>query len=134
MFLLRSCMVVLAGAGFAPLLVQTARAAPLPRQVGQCSETTIRKIETRLVDGTTGKPIAGSGSAVVFANHGYQVSYDEEPAIENSRRGDRVRICLDKLPENCPPGDARGRVYTTTNLRTGQSWTLPDSEHSCGGA
>jgi hypothetical protein len=45
-----------------------------------------------------------------------------------------VRICLVSLPQNCPPGDTRGRIYKTTNLRTRQSWTLPDSEHSCGGA
>ena len=31
-------------------------------------------------------------------------------------------------------GDNRGKIYTTTNLRTLDSWTLTDSEHSCGGA
>ena len=111
-----------------------ASAAPLPAAVGQCSETTIAKLGERLEDGATGQPIPGSGSAVTFANRGYQVSYDEEPGIRHSRRGDPVRICLVKLPQNCPPGDHRGRIYTTTNLRTGASWTLPDSEHSCGGA
>jgi hypothetical protein len=25
-------------------------------------------------------------------------------------------------------------MYTTTNLRTLDSWTLPDSQHMCGGA
>ena len=109
-------------------------AAPLPAALGQCRETTIAKIGERLEDGVTGQPVPGSGSAVTFANRGYQVSYDEEPAIQHSRRGDRVRICLVKLPQNCPRGDNRGRIYTTTNLRTGESWTLPDSEHSCGGA
>jgi hypothetical protein len=109
-------------------------AAPLPAAVGQCSDTTIAKIGERLEDGVTGEPMAGSGSAVTFANRGYQVSYDEEAAIQHSRRGDPVRICLVKLPQNCPRGDHRGRIYTTTNLRTGETWTLPDSEHSCGGA
>lgn len=112
----------------------TAMAAPLPARVGECRETTISKIGERLEDSSTGQPIPGSGSAVSFANHGSQVSYDEEPAIRQSRRGDPVRICLVKLPQNCPPGDQRGRVYKTTNLRTHQSWTLPDAEHSCGGA
>ena len=112
----------------------TAIAAPLPAAVGQCSDTRIAKIGERLEDGATGEPMAGSGSAVTFANRGYQVSYDEEPAIQHSRRGDPVHICLVKLPQNCPRGDHRGRIYTTTNLRTGESWTLPDSEHSCGGA
>jgi hypothetical protein len=124
------------GMAFALLLgcSAVAVAAPLPTRVGECSESTIARIGERLQDGVTGQPMPGSGSAVTFANRGYQVSYDEEPAILHSRRGDPVRICLVKLPQNCPPGDHRGRVYTTTNLRTGGSWTLPDSEHSCGGA
>jgi hypothetical protein len=42
--------------------------------------------------------------------------------------------CLTKLPTHCPPGDQRGKWYTTTNLRTDESWTLPDAEHMCGGA
>jgi hypothetical protein len=112
----------------------SAIAAGLPTKVGQCTQTSISKIGERLEDGTTGQPMPGSGSAVNFANRGYQVSYEEVPAIQHSRRGDRVRMCLVKLPEDCPKGDNRGRVYTTTNLRTHESWTLPDSEHSCGGA
>ena len=31
-------------------------------------------------------------------------------------------------------GDQRGRIYQARNLRTGGTWTLPDSQHSCGGA
>jgi hypothetical protein len=78
--------------------------------------------------------IADSGSAVEFANGLYQVSYDQVRAVNRSRRGDPVSICLRALPENCPRGDDRGKIYRATNLRTRQSWTLPDSEHSCGGA
>ena len=109
-------------------------ADPLPKRVGQCAETKVLRVETRLIDGVTGKPVPGSGSAVAFVNGGYQVSYDTVPAIEASRPGDPVRVCLTSIPENCPPGDERGREYATTNLRTRGSWTLPDAEHSCGGA
>jgi len=76
----------------------------------------------------------GSGSAVVFANGGYQVSYNEVEAIHHSRVGDPVLMCLILIPRGCPPGDARGRWYTTTDKRTMESWTMPDAEHSCGGA
>ena len=112
----------------------SANAGPLPTRIGQCTRTVIRRIGQRLEDGSTGRPIPGSGSAVNFANGGYQVSYDEIPQINRSRRGDPVRMCLVSLPKDCPPGDDRGRVYKTTNLRTRGSWTLPDSEHMCGGA
>jgi len=109
-------------------VMPAAFADPLPTQVGQCTQTTIARIEYRL----QGMP--QSGSAVSFANRGYQVSYDTVPAIVHSRAGDPVRMCLVKVPRGCPPGDSRGREYTTTNLRTHESWTLPDAEHSCGGA
>jgi hypothetical protein len=109
-------------------------AAALPTRIGQCSRTAISRIGQRLEDASTGRPIPGSGSAVWFANGGYQVSYEEIPQIMRSHPGDPVRICLVALPHDCPPGDTRGRIYKTTNLRTRRSWTLPDSEHGCGGA
>ena len=80
------------------------------------------------------EPVEGSGSEVQFTNGGRQVSYETVPQIDRSRAGDPARMCLVKIPGPCPPGDDRGRVFRTTNLRTGQSWLLPDSEHMCGGA
>jgi len=105
----------------------------LPKRVGKCAETRIKSVETRLVDGDN-RPVPGSGSAVTFENGGYQVSYDTVPAIEASRAGDPARLCLVFIPRKCPKGDARGRIYQTTNLRTHKKWRLPDAEHSCGGA
>jgi hypothetical protein len=111
-----------------------AKAGGLPKRIGQCAGTRIKEVSTRLTDGATGKPVPGSGSAVSFVNGGYQVSYDTLPAIEQSKAGDPVRMCLVAIPENCPKGDDRGRQYKTTNLRTHKSWTLRDSQHLCGGA
>jgi hypothetical protein len=105
-----------------------AGAAPLPTRVGACSTTTVKQVETRL------EGVPGSGSAIAYENGGYQVSYDTIPAVEASRPGDPVRLCLVSIPKNCPPADARGRVYRATNLRTKAGWTAPDAEHSCGGA
>ena len=105
-----------------------AGADPLPAKVGQCSVTAVKRIESRL----EGMPT--SGSAISYVNGGYQVSYDMIPAIQASRRGNSVRLCLVSIPRKCPPGDSRGRIYRATNLRTGGTWTAPDSEHSCGGA
>ena len=115
-------------AGEAPGDPQAAIASALPTQVGQCAATTVKDVSTRLQD------TPDSGSAISFTNGGYQVSYDTVPEVEASRAGDAVRMCLVALPEDCPPGDVRGIVYKATNQRTGQSWTLPDSEHACGGA
>jgi uncharacterized protein len=108
---------------------------PLPARIGQCSATQVASVTPRL---DPGHPPASadfdSGTAVNYRNNGYQVSYEREPALLNSRPGDGVLICLVAIPHNCPRGDDRGRVYTVTNARTGATWTLPDSEHSCGGA
>jgi hypothetical protein len=114
-------------------LIAPAAAEPLPTEVGQCATARVKQVETRLQDGS-GRPVADSGSAIAFFNGGYQVSYEQIAAVDSSRRGDLVRICLIEIPRDCPPGDVRGRVYRTTNLRTRLEWTLPDSEHGCGGA
>ncbi len=116
----------------AGLIVSTspraAVAAALPTRVGQCSEATIARLGPRL----EGQPDSGSG--VVYDNGGAQVSYEVIAGLARSRVGDRVRLCLVSVPKNCPPGDDRGKEYRATNLRTGASWTAPDSQHSCGGA
>jgi hypothetical protein len=107
-----------------------ARADTLPTRVGACSESTISFVGGRL----EGDNNFESGTAVQFDNGGVQISYDREEGVVNSRIGDPVRICLASIPEGCPPDDDRGRVYVTTNLRTGDSWEMPDSAHMCGGA
>lgn len=109
-------------------LCAPARAGDLPRRVGECVNTRITNVGTRLED------TPGSGSAVSFENGGDQVGYDTVPAIEHSKVGDPVRMCLVSIPTGCPKGDDRGRVYRTTNLRTHQTWEMADSSHMCGGA
>jgi hypothetical protein len=100
----------------------------LPTVVGQCADTTVKDVSTRL-DG-----MPDSGSAISFTNGGYQVSYDQIPGVDQSRAGDPVNLCLVAVPDDCPAGDDRGKTYKAINLRTGETWTLPDSEHMCGGA
>ena len=118
----------LAAVALVTLTAGAVAAGPLPKKIGQCTETTVKSVEYRL----EGAP--DSGSAISYANGGYQVSYEAVPAIKRSRRGDKIRLCLIELPIDCPPGDERGKIYRATNLRTGESWELPDSEHGCGGA
>ncbi|MFI4936522.1 MAG: lysozyme inhibitor LprI family protein [Caulobacterales bacterium] len=100
----------------------------LPTLEGSCALTTISNVGTRL-DG-----MPGSGSAVNMANGADQVSYDTIAAIDRSRPGDPVLVCLVSLPRNCPAGDDRGKIYAAANLRTLGAWSDADSEHMCGGA
>jgi hypothetical protein len=111
-----------------PAAAVNAGADEQPTQGGQCTQTTVKTVGTRL-DNTP-----GSGSAIGYANGGAQVSYDQVPGIDDSQAGDSVKLCLVSLPQDCPAGDDRGKVYAATNLRTGETWSEADSEHSCGGA
>lgn len=99
-----------------------------PERVGECVVTTVKQTGPRL----EGAP--DSGSFISYANGLAQVDYDVLPGIAESRAGDQVRLCLVSIPEGCPAGDTRGRVYSATNMRTGKSWSAPDSQHMCGGA
>jgi hypothetical protein len=125
------------GLVLAPALLSApveAKGVPGLQRVGQCAMTKVKTVGTRLVDGPTNKPVVGSGSSVELANGVYGVSYDQVPAVDKSRVGDPIRVCLVQIPKNCPKGDDRGRFYKATNLRTKAVWTLPDAEHMCGGA
>ena len=110
------------------------RVRPTPKgafpKIGTCYQTTVKQVLGRL----GGPPDGDNGSAVLYGNGLYQVSYELVPEIVRSRHGDRVTMCITDLPKNCPPGDFRGIVYKTHNGRTGEDWELPDSEHDCGGA
>jgi uncharacterized protein len=108
---------------------------PLPTRIGQCSMTGVTEITPRLDPGhSPASQDFDSGTAINYRNAGHQVSYDREPALLNSKPGDSVVMCLVAVLHDCPTGDDRGRVYTVTNVRTAATWTLPDSQHSCGGA
>ena len=114
----------------------SAEAHGLPKRIGECRETRITQITTRWGDPLTYDEdyYSASGSLVRFSNGGNQVSFSKVQELIRSRVRDRVRMCLISVPEHCPPGDDRGRSYRTTNLRTGESWTLPDDTRVCGGA
>jgi hypothetical protein len=108
--------------------VWPAFASGTPARVGHCVQTSVKVTGSRL------EAMPESGSTIDYANGERQVSYDVVRAIQRSRPGDRVRLCLVRLPRGCPKGDDRGRVFKATNLRTGERWTAPDTQHGCGGA
>ncbi len=105
----------------------------LPSRPGECVRTRIVSITTRF-----GEAIAfenqDAGTAIGFANGGYQVSYGRGDAFAEVAAGDDAVVCLMSIPRDCPAGDERGRLYYTLDLRTQTQWVLPDSQHLCGGA
>jgi len=111
------------------------RSNDLPNRIGECVTTQIESVHPRLAgDGPPTDEDYDFGTGIGYANGGVGVSYEREEEIIRSKPGDAVTLCLISIPRHCPPGDHRGRFYTATNSRTGGTWTLPDSQHMCGGA
>lgn len=109
-----------------------------PTKVGDCAERTIAAISDRFNGKLASRPYKRGaidpGSYVRYTNKDTQVSYEWDAALAHSKVGDKVRFCLISIPKDCPPGDNRGRVYETTNLRTNETWKMQDDPHMCGGA
>ncbi len=103
-------------------------AGPVPTKEGQCVATAIKEISTRL------EGVADSGDAITYANGIYGVSYSRIDGLKGARAGDAIELCLTEIPDDCPPGDDRGKTYKATDLRTHKHWEAMDSEHICGGA
>jgi hypothetical protein len=121
-------------ASLATIAPNPANSAPPPTQVGKCADTFIQRISTRLGGSLTETQIEGLGSSVKLTNGIYLVSYDNIKQLRVARPQDKVKVCLIEIPENCPPGDNRGRVYGLLNYRTNGYIEMPDSQHRCGGA
>jgi hypothetical protein len=115
-------------------LPNTERISKMPRKVGECFETTITSITDRYGDDIAehAKKGVDPGTIVRFSNSGVQVSLRREKSIVRSQVFDKVNLCLVEVPKECP-GDLRGRVYRTTNLRTKESWSLANDIKNCGG-
>jgi uncharacterized protein len=106
-------------------------------KVGECAVSTVKEASARLCDEDASgycAPAPDSGSALFLENDMYGVSYDQEKAVDTAKPGDVVTACLVSLPENCPAGDDRGYIWSYSFKRTSRTVTLPDAEHSCGGA
>jgi len=109
-------------------LPSVALADGLPKRIGQCVETRISLLGPRL------EGVPDSGDSVKYENGTFGISYETVEPLRRARVGDPVKLCLASIPKHCPPGDDRGREYKAVDLRTHGKWTLPDSEHMCGGA
>lgn len=103
-------------------------AAKVPTKVGQCVETSLKEVGTRL------EGVPDSGSAVVYTNGIFGIDYETVKAITRAKAGDKITLCLTSIPKGCPPGDDRGKFYSALDHRTKGKWNLPDAEHMCGGA
>src|ERR1700730_3706148 len=77
---------------------------------------------------------AGASSIAYINGKSQNGEYAYVPAMEHSKVGDHVRLCLVSFLADCPRGDDRGITYTAENLRTHGRWRKPNASHMCGGA
>ena len=115
--------------------------AKLRYKVGECLLGQVIELGPRLcssadADGNCPKnlPFDDTGDTVIATGGFFAVEYERVPAIEKSKLGDTVLLCLKSIPKNCPKDDDRGYIWNWKNLRTNGKWNSPDSEHMCGGA
>ncbi len=59
----------------------------------------------------------------------FYVKIDEVPALP----GDKVKLCLTQVPDDCSPDDEQGKIYSVLNYRTKQYFKAMNSWHYCGG-
>lgn len=104
-------------------IISTFKFINILTKIGECSKTTVSEIGTD-----------GGAIYVKYTNGGQQFSEIAVEGINNSIIGDAINLCLISIPTNCPIGDARGKIYEATNLRTGERWQAQNSRHGCGGA
>lgn len=126
-----------------PASRSTTSAALLVRP-GDCVDTKIVGKHTRFEGAVPGKNggevfVALANQVNLYLTAIPQLSPDSNPDAYMARTkdfaiGDRVRLCLVSLPEDCPPGDDRGKIYSVTNSKNQLSFTGVDAWHRCGGA
>ncbi len=100
----------------------------VPILAGDCVETSISLRGPRLEN------LPDSGTSILYANGVYNVDYSVIEAVRASEIGDPVTLCLVSVPQGCPEGDDRGKVYAAVNHRLSKIWQMADSSHVCGGA
>ncbi len=64
----------------------------------------------------------------------YSGEGDDFILSNNFAAGHKVKVCLESLPQDCPPGDNRGKGYSFYDYLTGARVVGVDSWHMCGGA
>ena len=109
------------------------RFRPASVPVGDCFTTSVMRVTTRLAY-TNGAPVRGSGSALIYSDGVYQVRYAQVAAMDGSRPGDSVTLCVRSHDRTCRSSSWRGNDYDAYDHRTEAAWQASDSEHSCAGA
>lgn len=117
-------------------------AAPPPMTVGQCADSFVQAKRFRMVP-SPGDPgyarTTDDFGKEVFINLtngiGIYSGEGDDFILSNSfAAGHKVKVCLESLPQSCPPGDNRGKGYSFYDYLTGTRVTGVDSWHMCGGA
>ncbi len=116
----------------------------LPGKLNTCTELTLVTKATRFEGATPGE---SGGEVYMQMNNDigfFVLSVAGLPKNANSDKhmyhtadfgkGDKLSVCLIRVPKDCPPGDDRGKEYRITNPKNQKSFTGTPDWHSCGGA
>ncbi len=120
------------------------QSAAIPVRIGDCVTTQIEDKSTRFAEATPGDTggemyVSLTNSVGLYLTNIPHLPANANPDAYMARtrdfaQGDTIRLCLISLPEDCPPGDDRGKSYSVTNLKNQLSFIGIDAWHTCGGA
>jgi hypothetical protein len=140
--LMRSYISALVAFGLLVFTSTPSFAALPPKLVGTCADSFVQAKRFRMVP-SPGDPdyqrtsddfgkevnIGLTNGIGIYAGDG-----DSFMLSSNFASGHKIKVCLESLPQNCPPGDNRGKKYSFYDYRTGTRVVGYDSWHLCGGA
>lgn len=125
-------------------IVELSQLAYLPQRLNSCVDNIIVGKTTRFPGAKVGE--LGGEILVLTGNHlgFYVVSVDGLADEQNTDKymfktknfalKDKVKICLNYIPADCPADDDRGKHYSITNYKNHKSFIGTPNWHSCGGA
>ena len=139
------------GVGYCP-----SHAAPVPLDVGQCSNSFVKEVTARfgarlsefgsedsLLDLTSGISLYLYRKLRTQSTPGWGITSESSPvnladASSMFRPNDKVKICLEFIPVDCDTrmrlGDRRGEIYYVSNYSNSVSVFGHLGRNSCGGA
>lgn len=140
--ILRNVLLPIFGTGIIVIITIPSSAAPPPKSVGSCTDSFVQSKKFRMVpspgdpDYSRNSNDFGKEVAIRLTNRIGIYSGDGDDFIlsTNFATGHKVKVCLESLPQNCPPGDNRGKRYSFYDYLTGARVVGADSWHMCGGA
>lgn len=123
--------------------------APLPQKINSCADSFVQRkifhfspspgdpdyVSTPQQSSNPVIIVLTNGGSIYPRNiYGDGITREEFIFSPYFAVGNKVKVCLQSIPQNCPLGDNRGKYYSFYDYQTKITVFGSDSWHNCGGA